>query len=83
MENTFAFKTDWILRIYFKLRQGETFTKKEFVQHFIYTNHLADTVQQTLNHCEILTVCKILLESRSMRKDEMLPLLDKRFKDIR
>lgn len=26
---------------------------------------------------EILAVCKILLESRSMRKDEMLPILDK------
>ena len=30
-----------------------------------------------LNNSEILAVCKILLESRSMRKDEMLPILDK------
>ena len=30
-----------------------------------------------LNNSEILAVCKILLESRSMRKDEMQPILDK------
>ena len=32
---------------------------------------------RTLENSEILEVCKILLESRSMRKDEMLPILDK------
>ena len=30
-----------------------------------------------LSNSEILAVCKILLDSRSMRKDEMLPILDK------
>ena len=30
-----------------------------------------------LNNSEILAVCKILLESRSLRRDEMLPILDK------
>ena len=30
-----------------------------------------------LHNSEILAVCKILLESRSMRRDEMLPILDK------
>lgn len=30
-----------------------------------------------LSNSEILAVCKILLESRSMRRDEMLPFLDK------
>lgn len=30
-----------------------------------------------LSNDEILAVCKILLESRSMRRDEMLPILDK------
>lgn len=30
-----------------------------------------------LSNSEILAVCKILLESRSMRKDEMIPILDK------
>lgn len=32
---------------------------------------------QGLSNSEILAVCKILLESRSMREDEMLPILDK------
>lgn len=31
----------------------------------------------TLENSEILAVCKILLESRSMRQDEMFPILDK------
>ncbi len=39
--------------------------------------YIQDTSMQTLNNSEILAVCKILLESRSMRKDEMLPILDK------
>lgn len=30
-----------------------------------------------LSNSEALAVCKVLLESRSMRKDEMLPILDK------
>ena len=30
-----------------------------------------------LSNSEILAVCKILLESRSMRRDEMMPVLDK------
>ena len=109
MENTSALKTDRILRIYFKLTQGETFTKKELAQYFCVTERsiqrdlgalryflaeqdvgqeiiydkashgyrIQDTVQQTLSNSEILAVCKILLESRSMRKDEMLPILDK------
>ena len=32
---------------------------------------------RTLENSEILAVCKILLESRSMRRDEMFPILDK------
>ena len=39
--------------------------------------HIQDTLRQTLNNREILAVCKILLESRSLRKDEFLPILDK------
>ena len=36
------------------------------------------SLQETrLNSGEILAVCKILLESRSLRRDEMLPILDK------
>ena len=33
--------------------------------------------QKTLTNSEILAVCKILLESRSMMKDEMYPIIDK------
>lgn len=38
---------------------------------------IQDTAPQALSNSEILAVCKILLESRSMRRDEMLPILDK------
>ncbi len=38
---------------------------------------LDSTYQTGLNNDEILAVCKILLESRSMRRDEMIPILDK------
>jgi predicted DNA-binding transcriptional regulator YafY len=33
--------------------------------------------QESLTNSEILTVCKILLESRSLVKDEMYPIIDK------
>ena len=38
---------------------------------------LIQTSSKGLSNSEILAVCKILLESRSLRKDEMLPILDK------
>lgn len=38
---------------------------------------LTDARPKGFTNSEILAVCKILLESRSMRKDEMLPILDK------
>ena len=38
---------------------------------------LVNSIPKGLTNSEILAVCKILLESRSMRKDEMLPILDK------
>ena len=38
---------------------------------------LALSASRGLNNDEILAICKILLESRSLRKDEMLPILDK------
>lgn len=38
---------------------------------------LANIIPKGLTNSEILAVCKILLESRSMCKDEMLPILDK------
>lgn len=39
--------------------------------------YLTDILPKGLTNSEILAVCKILLESRSMRKDEMFPILDK------
>ena len=38
---------------------------------------LVNTIPKGLSNSEILAVCKILLDSRSMRRDEMMPLLDK------
>ena len=38
---------------------------------------LVNYLPASLSNSEILAVCKILLESRSMRRDEMLPILDK------
>ena len=38
---------------------------------------LVNSVPRGLSNSEILAVCKILLESRSMRRDEMMPILDK------
>lgn len=38
---------------------------------------LVNMLPKGLSNSEILAVCKILLESRSMRRDEMLPILDK------
>lgn len=38
---------------------------------------LVNHAPKGLSNNEILAVCKILLESRSMRRDEMLPILDK------
>lgn len=38
---------------------------------------IQDDSSNNLSNSEILAVCKILLESRSMCKDEMLPILDK------
>lgn len=39
--------------------------------------HILDVSPNELSNSEILAVCKILLESRSMRRDEMIPILDK------
>lgn len=58
------------------------FAERHLEQDVIYDTKLRGyrLIQATpkgLNNSEILAVCKILLESRSMRKDEMLPILDK------
>ncbi len=38
---------------------------------------LARSQKKSLTNSEILTVCKILLESRSLTRDEMFPIIDK------
>lgn len=38
---------------------------------------LSQNTKKTLSNGEILTVCKILLESRSLTKEEMYPIIDK------
>ena len=58
------------------------FTEQGLLQDVVYDTHvrgyrLENPALRTLENSEILAVCKILLESRSMRKDEMLPILDK------
>lgn len=64
----------------------------EALRDFLANEHLNQTVvydkcakgyclnqvnSKSLSNSEILAVCKILLESRSLRHDEMLPILDK------
>ena len=39
--------------------------------------HMVNSIPRGLTNSEILAVCKILLESRSMLKEEMIPILDK------
>lgn len=58
------------------------FAEQRLWQDIIYDRdahgyRLERPAQSLLTNSEILSVCKILLESRSMRRDEMLPILDK------
>ena len=58
------------------------FAERHLEQDIIYDTklrgyRLMQATPKGLSNSEILAVCKILLESRSMRKDEMLPILDK------
>lgn len=58
------------------------FAEQGLLQDVVYDSRargyrLDNPAMRTLENSEILAVCKILLESRSMRKDEMLPILDK------
>lgn len=58
------------------------FANQALEQDITYDYHLAgyrlvNKLPKGLSNSEILAVCKILLESRSMRRDEMLPILDK------
>lgn len=58
------------------------FAEQMLAQEIIYDSRakgyrLTNTIPKGLSNGEILAVCKILLESRSMRRDEMMPILDK------
>lgn len=59
------------------------FFAEEGLKHSIYYDRKAKgyrmemSQEDTLSNCEILAVCKILLESRSLCKEEMFPLLRK------
>jgi predicted DNA-binding transcriptional regulator YafY len=55
------------------------FAENHLQQEIIYDRgyRLEQNTLRSLSNSEILAVCKILLESRSMRRDEMLPILDK------
>lgn len=58
------------------------FAEQMLAQDVIYDSkakgyRLTNTIPKGLSNGEILAVCKILLESRSMRRDEMMPILDK------
>lgn len=58
------------------------FVNQSLPQDIIYDRsangyRLINGLSNGLSNSEILAVCKILLESRSMRKDEMFPILDK------
>ena len=57
------------------------FTEQGLQQDIVYDKtakgyRLESPAHALLNNSEILAVCKILLESRSMRRDEMFPILD-------
>ena len=58
------------------------FAEQMLAQDIVYDNRekgyrLTNTIPKSLSNSEILAVCKILLESRSMVKEELSPILDK------
>ena len=58
------------------------FTEEGLLHDVVYDKkargyRMENPALRTLENSEILAVCKILLESRSMRRDEMFPILDK------
>ena len=58
------------------------FTEEGLLHDVVYDKkargyRMENPTLRTLENSEILAVCKILLESRSMRRDEMFPILDK------
>lgn len=58
------------------------FSEQQLAQDVVYSRsekgyRLLKQSPTLLNNDEILAVCKILMDSRSMRRDEMLPIIDK------
>lgn len=58
------------------------FAEEGLLQDVVYDKkvrgyRMENPALRTLENSEILAVCKILLESRSVRRDEMFPILDK------
>lgn len=58
------------------------FAEEGLLQDVVYDKkargyRMENPALRTLENSEILAVCKILLESRSMRRDEIFPILDK------
>ena len=58
------------------------FAEEGLLQNVVYDKstrgyRMENPALQTLENSEILAVCKILLERRSMVKEEMFPILDK------
>lgn len=63
------------LRAYFAERRG---SGRELIYDRRQKGYvLLEPSRKTLTNSEILTVCKILLESRSLTKEEMYPIIDK------
>ena len=66
------------LRSFFSERTTQEGVAREIIYDRIKKGYLLrQSSAKSLSNGEALTVCKILLESRSLRKDEMLPILDK------
>ena len=66
------------LRSFFSERTAQEGVAREIVYDRAKKGYLLrQSSAKSLSNGEALTVCKILLESRSLRKDEMIPILDK------
>lgn len=66
------------LRTYFSNRTAKDGTIQELIyDHSLKGYRLKTSSDKSLTDAEALTVCKILLESRSLRKDELFPILEK------
>lgn len=66
------------LRGFFSERTTQEGVAREIIYDRVKKGYLLrQSSAKSLSNGEALTVCKILLESRSLRKDEMMPILEK------